>query len=172
MRAFVAVAVPDDVADVLAALDRPAFDGVRWTSRGQWHVTLRFLGELTRTSPVVERLEREVSQGAALEATLGPATGWFPGRRVLQVPVQGLDDLATRTRVALRGLGAAGDDRLPFNGHVTLARVRGPRPGPAGLAGTHVWASWTVRDVLLVASTLGPGGARYTEVASVALGGG
>jgi RNA 2',3'-cyclic 3'-phosphodiesterase len=170
MRAFVAVAVPDDVADVLGALDRPALHGVRWTSRGQWHVTLQFLGELTRTSLVVERLEREVSRGAALEATLGPATGWFPGRRVLQVPVQGLDDLATRTRVALRGLGAAGEDTSPFNGHVTLARVRGARRGPAGLAGTHVWASWTVRCVLLLASTLGPEGARYTEVASVALG--
>jgi RNA 2',3'-cyclic 3'-phosphodiesterase len=172
MRAFVAVEVPDDVAEVVAALDRPVFDGVRWTSRGQWHVTLRFLGEITRASGVVEPLEREMRETAAPEATLGPVTAWFPGRHVLQVPVRGLDDLAAHTRAALHGQGKPLDEALAFNGHLTLARVRGPRPGPARLAGTPVSASWTVRAVHLMESTLGPGGARYTQVASVAVGAG
>jgi 2'-5' RNA ligase len=46
VRLFVAVWPPNDVVDVLADLPRPDVAGVRWTTQGQWHVTLRFLGQV------------------------------------------------------------------------------------------------------------------------------
>jgi 2'-5' RNA ligase len=46
VRCFVAVWPPDDVLDDLAALPRPAATYARWSTRDQWHVTLRFFGEL------------------------------------------------------------------------------------------------------------------------------
>ena len=59
MRLFVAVWPPDDVIDVLADLPRPEVAGVRWTTRGQWHVTLRFLGHVA-TVDVDEGIELSV----------------------------------------------------------------------------------------------------------------
>ena len=43
-RLFVAVALPPDVLEIIEGLDRPPVEGLRWTDREQWHVTLRFLG--------------------------------------------------------------------------------------------------------------------------------
>ena len=202
MRAFVAVSVPPEVTDVLAALDRPTFDDVRWTTPEQWHVTLRFLGEVPDVGPVRDALASVPtlvapapgprSQGPAdgdpgdpgepdpggVDATLGPVTAWFPGRRVLHVPVLGLEALADAAEAALAALSipaepgprrAAGDEHRPFSGHLTLARVRGRRPGPARLAGMPVSATWPVDRFSLMGSTLGPGGSRYETVATYSL---
>jgi 2'-5' RNA ligase len=46
VRLFVAVWPPPEVLDLVAEIDRPALAGVRWTTRDQWHVTLRFLGRM------------------------------------------------------------------------------------------------------------------------------
>ena len=189
VRLFVAVDVPAEVGDVLAELERPVVEGLRWTTREQWHVTLKFLGEVEDPAPVVaavaavpsvlETVEprRARAPGDTVEASLGPVTAWFPGRRVLHVPVRGLDLLATAVTRALAdvvdesGSGGPGShDALPgFFGHLTLARQRGRRPGPARLAGVPVHAEWTVATVSLMGSALGPGGAVYEEVATSAL---
>ena len=47
MRCFVAVWPPPDVIEALGGLSRPPLDILRWSSRDQWHVTLRFFGELS-----------------------------------------------------------------------------------------------------------------------------
>lgn len=110
------------------------------------HVTLRFLGDAAFDVETC-RAQRLPAATAVLAAT----TATF-GRRVLQVPVSGLEALA-----------AAVDphpDR-PFSGHLTLARSRRgkdlrPRTGVAVPAAALV--PWPVREVTLVASA----GGRYT----------
>ena len=189
MRLFVAVDVPTEVGDVLAELERPVVEGLRWTTRDQWHVTLQFLGEVEEPAPVAAAiatlpsvLEATDSGDGPLaehpvEALLGPVTAWFPGRRVLHVPVRGFDLLATAISRSLadvvgeEDVEAAGpaDARPAFFGHLTLARQRGRRPGPARLAGVPVHAEWTVEAVSLMGSTLGPGGAVYETQVTVAL---
>ncbi|MGH9082735.1 MAG: 2'-5' RNA ligase family protein, partial [Acidimicrobiales bacterium] len=142
----------------------PQVPGVRWTDAAQWHVTLAFLGEVPggRTAALVAALEGALVGAAAPPvASLGPAVAVL-GRGVLCVPVAGLDGLATGVRQAL-GAGAAGEP--PFTGHLTLARARGGRRVPPALVGQSVAAAWPVEEVRLVASTLGPGGSRYTTVA-------
>jgi len=162
-RLFVAVWPPDDVLDAVAGLARPAVTGVRWTGREQWHVTLRFLGPVEDTTPVVEAL-RGVATGP-VEAVVGPAVGRF-GHRVLHVPVSGLGPLADRVVEATAGLGRPPEDRA-FAGHLTLARVaKGTRVDLSRLAGEAVSGRWTVGEVCLVESHLSPAGARYEVVGS------
>ncbi|MBN2624826.1 MAG: hypothetical protein JXA83_15715 [Acidimicrobiales bacterium] len=156
MRLFVAVHPPRDVEDVLAALHRPPRDGVRWTGPPDWHVTLRFLGEVDDPVPVADALD--VADLAPCQAVLGPAVAVL-GRGLLVVPVTGVDVLAAAVVGATAHVGAPPDPR-PFRGHVTLARARRGRVG--GLAGEAVAARFPVTEVRLVRSNLGQGsGPRY-----------
>jgi 2'-5' RNA ligase len=163
VRLFVAVWPSPEAHAALSALPRPATATVRWTTPDQWHVTLRFLGEVPDPGPVAGALE-----GLAFEmpqAELGPATAWFPGRRVLQVPVAGLDALAAAVDEVL---DASAPPRSPgFSGHVTVARTRGRGRGPAPLAGSPCSAPWPVGEVTLVRSIPGGGGSRYEVLSRV-----
>ncbi len=158
MRLFIAVQPPPDVIERLAGLRRRRRDGVRWTTADQWHVTLRFLGEVDESQPVVEALAG--AELAPADAQLGPASAAF-GRHVVAVPVAGLDDLAGRVVAATAGFGASPPNR-PYRGHVTLARVR--HGNPKALAGEAIEARWAVEDVRLVRSRLHRDGARYEDL--------
>jgi RNA 2',3'-cyclic 3'-phosphodiesterase len=168
VRLFVAAVPPPGILDAIAALDRPAREGVRWTTRPQWHVTLRFLGEQDDPGPIARALD--ATPLAAAEATVGPVVeALFPG--VVGLRVAGLDDLAAGVAAAASETGVAPDLR-PFHGHVTLARLdrrrgRGhdrPRARPAGLTGAPLSARFPVDEVHVVRSHLGPGGAHYEDV--------
>ncbi len=173
MRLFVAVSLPPDVIELVADLPRPELASLRWTTEDQWHVTLRFLGEVEEPDAVAEALKEVASllreaEIDEVEALLGAVTAWFRGRRILHVPVAGLDSLAQATATATEPWGEA-EDEPPFSGHLTLARVRRNETGPANLAGTPISAEWTVREIFLLSSALGPGGSRYGVVARVPL---
>src|SRR5215210_1263063 len=101
-RLFVAVSPPEEVLDRIAALDRPEAAGVRWTDRGQWHVTLRFLGRVDDVTAAAEALAGV--RAAPAVASLGPAVGRF-GHRVLHVPVAGLDAVAAAVVAATAHVG-------------------------------------------------------------------
>lgn len=158
-RLFVAVWPPEEVLDRVAALSRPAIEGVRWTGREHWHVTLRFLGPVPEVQPVAEALAALPRLGPTT-GILGPATGRFD-QRILHVPVTGLDDVAAAVVQATAHLGKPPDDR-PFHGHLTLARVaKHAKVDLRPLTGTPVADTWTVDEVCLVESFPSPSGARY-----------
>jgi 2'-5' RNA ligase len=161
-RLFIAVRPPPDVLDVVAALPRAERPGVRWTTRDQWHVTLRFLGQADPTEAV--KSVRGI-EGACCEAVLGPRPRRL-GRSALVLPVAGLAELAGEVERATEAIGRPPDAR-EFRGHLTLARLRGPTArGPTDLV---VGARWTVASVTLVESRLHPKGARYEVLEEVAL---
>lgn len=173
MRLFVAVWPPPTVVEAVAAVTSalrtaggPAVDQLRWTAPEQWHVTLRFLGRADLDAAVAAF--GTIEPPAGVEAVLGPATGRF-GRRVLHVPVGGLEALAEAVVRATAGVGEPPEDRV-FAGHLTLARAR-PRGGVdlSSMAGLPVEARWPVEELTLVSSVSGPGGARYGVVAARAL---
>lgn len=165
-RLFVAVWPPDDVLDLIAALPRPEVEGLRWTIRDQWHVTLRFFGsvELADASAAL----RSVS-ASATTAVLGPETGRF-GKGILHVPVDGLADVARAVVRATKKVGKPPEPR-PFKGHLTLARARDRRRGVdlRPLVGTPIAAEWPVTEVCLVESHLSSKGAKYEVVETVSL---
>lgn len=157
-RLFVAVWPPEEVLDRLAALERPEVTGLRWTRRDQWHVTLRFLGSVPDPAPVAEALTG--LDLPAAHAVLGPAVDRF-SRRIVHVPVAGLDAVAAGVVGATAGLGQPPEDR-PFHGHITLARVADrARVDLRPLTGRAVDAEWGVDAICLVESRLSPKGARY-----------
>jgi 2'-5' RNA ligase len=158
MRLFVAVWPPPEVVARLGELRRRDRDGVRWTTADQWHVTLRFLGEVDDSAPVIDALVR--AQLTPAEARLGPASESF-GRHVVAVPVAGLDDLARGVIAATAAFGKPPPDR-DYHGHITLARLR--LGNPRSLAGAPIEARWAVEDVRLVRSHLHPDGARYEDL--------
>jgi 2'-5' RNA ligase len=160
-RLFVAVWPPEEVLDRVAGLDRPTVAGLRWTTRDQWHVTLRFLGE-SEVAPVLAALAG-VAPAEPVAARLGPAVDRF-GQRILHVPVRGLDQLAAAVVAATAHLGHPPDDR-PFHGHVTLARVgKAARVDLRRLAGAPVEGAWDADSFCLVESRLSPAGARYEVI--------
>ncbi|HUY62957.1 MAG TPA: hypothetical protein VMV14_00395 [Acidimicrobiales bacterium] len=172
MRLFVAAVVPAPVVTVLSDLPRPPAAPVRWTTPAQWHVTLRFVGSVgdhRALSAALAGLPGILgAKGVtSVRAELGPATQWFPGRRVLQVPVVGLDDLAAAVSQATRGWCSPPAE--PYRGHLTVARARGHGPGPAALAGSRLSATWPVEAVVLYSSTPSPTGPRYETLEQVAL---
>jgi 2'-5' RNA ligase len=159
-RLFVAVWPPESVLATLAAMARPAVDGMRWTTRDQWHVTLRFLGDcdVAAARDALARVD-----AAPTAAVMGPATARF-GNRVLHVPVAGLDDVARAVIGASADVGDAPEDRV-FHGHLTLARARDRRGVDLRrLCAVAIAGEWPVAEITLVASTLDPKGARYEIV--------
>jgi len=172
VRLFVAVWPPESVVELLLGLDRPDVAQLRWTTEPQWHVTLRFLGEVDDPDPVADALGRVPAALADagvpdVRAALGPTTAWFPGRHVLQVPVGGLDALANAVGDVTAPWGQLEDRH--FSGHLTVARARGSTPGPPSLAGASVAATWRVRSFELVSSLLQPSGSGYDTVTTVPL---
>jgi 2'-5' RNA ligase len=161
---FVAVWPAEDVFQAIARLPRPDVEGLRWTTPDQWHVTLRFLGECD-VDAATEALS--TVSASATEAVMGPTTGRF-GRRILHVPVAGLDEVAVAAIAATSTVGVPPEDR-PFNGHVTLARSRRGDSDLRPLAGQPLAGCWPVTEVTLVASQLHPHGARYETVVTVPL---
>ncbi|MCU1463066.1 MAG: 2-5 ligase [Acidimicrobiales bacterium] len=177
MRLFVAVWPPAEAVDAVAKVDRPAVDGLRWTTPDQWHVTMRFLGNVDDPAPVVASLRDRVRPLAPVGVRMGPSLGRF-GRRVLHVPVSGLESAAAAVAAAVTDAAVVSpdvgrDDDRPFHGHLTLARARDRggvdlRPFDGVVCGP---VDWTVDEVTLVRSHLGRGGARYEIVDAVRMAG-
>lgn len=166
MRLFVAVTPPAAVLRAVASLPRREVAGVRWTTPDEWHITLRFLGEVGDPATVVAALD-----GADLppaSAALGPRVTTL-GRGVLVVPVAGLDALAAAVVAATADVGLPPDPR-PFRGHLTLARAR-RGASLRGLAGGRLSAAFPVGEVCLVCSRPGPEGPGYEGLHTFVLGG-
>jgi 2'-5' RNA ligase len=166
-RLFVAVRPPAEVAALLAALERPAVPGVRWSTPEQWLVKLRPLGHVADrvVGPLCAALAAELDGAPAAACRLGPATRRLGGQW-LGAPVSGLEDLAPVVFEATEELVPVTHPQ-PFQADVVLARGRVPRE----LAGRPVAGSWTARSVALVVDRSSPRGARLEDLASFPLGG-
>ena len=131
-RLFIALDLPEDVAD---ALDRlcEGLPGVRWSGPGQFHLTLRFMGEVGQgTFYEVGEALAGVSHPPFELALKG--LGQFPPRGAPHTLWAGVDDpagaLPTLRRRIERTLADVGlePERRKFAPHVTLGRFRSPPP--------------------------------------------
>lgn len=174
MRIFLAVfpspPAQAAAAEVIEGLRRPG-DGMAWVKRENLHYTLSFLGELEEDG--LARAEAATREGArgqpSFPATLGSG-GAFPDARRARVIWLGLatggDALTALARSVEESLRAAGFDRdgRPFTPHLTLGRARAEGADwSRALAGTAASGAtpFVVDRVVVVQSTLGPGGSRY-----------
>ena len=126
MRLFVGVRPPDEVLDLIADLPRRAQAGLRWTTRDQWHVTLRFLGEVEDPTVVVDALD-----GVDAQRIRRLRGGRRPRDRDAVTPGRGATGRRARRprgggdRRHAHARSAAGGPALPW----------APHPGPAGPIG-------------------------------------
>ncbi len=176
MRAFVAAWPDDATRGRLGALELGRSKNLRLVGPSRWHITLRFLGDVADEdlAPLGDAvLVAAAGVPGPVECRLGPATGWFTGVRVLQLPAAGLEGLAHAVHDATRPLVAdPAQGEPPFNGHLTLARAKG-RLGAAAqaeLAGVPFEARFAVTHVDLVASEPSPSGHVYTTLVRAPLG--
>ncbi|HTO88132.1 MAG TPA: RNA 2',3'-cyclic phosphodiesterase [Thermoanaerobaculia bacterium] len=179
VRAF--FAVPSDPGWIDSArglLDRirPTLPEASWTRPETWHLTLRFLGDVSRE--FLAAFGAEVSLAVAGCASLDLSTGAavvFPPRgpaRVLGVgfgpEVAGLSGLVAQAERIGTRLGLAPEPR-PFHPHVTFARLRRGWPVEAirrfcEHVGGWTFPVWPVRSCAVYESRLTPQGAVHTPV--------
>jgi 2'-5' RNA ligase len=180
-RGFVAVVPPDDVLDAIEARVAPmraAHDGLRWSRREQWHLTLRFLGPVPDVEVLVGALRDALASIPRLASVQLAGVGAFPNSRRASVVWLGvghgapaLTQVATAVESACVVAGFVPEPR-PFSPHLTVARVAKAREVSAvigALGDEPVGAPWPVDEVVLVSSDTRPSGAVYSEIARVPL---
>jgi 2'-5' RNA ligase len=165
-RLSIAVWPPPRIVTALAALDRPAVDGMRWSTPPQWMVKVRPLGTVNeRLVPELAAvLDDELKGAPAVRCVLGPVTRLLGGQW-LGAPVHGLEDLAAVVFEATEGLVPVTHPQ-PFQADVVLARGRVPKD----LADHPVSGSWTARSISLVADRSSVKAPRFEDLATIPLG--
>jgi 2'-5' RNA ligase len=158
VRLFVALWPPDHVVAELERLHRKDQRGVRFVRPENWHITLRFLGDVNEGETIAALDHGEFGSSTV---RLGPGVDLL-GPYTVAVRAQGADGLIDEVIRVTSDLGEPTAKRP--DGHLTLARLERRAQLPR-ILGHLVEASWTVDEVTLVRSTLRPDGARYEIVA-------
>ena len=158
-RLFVAAWPPEHIRARLSDLTAIApQDGERRAADANWHVTLRYIGNVD-IDRVTERLD--AADIPTARAVIGPEVTDLGGRQIV-VPVTGVDLLAHAVRQATADLGEV--DNRPFFGHVTLARLRDG--AGSTLRGASIDGVFEITEVALVSSDTLPTGAVYETIAT------
>jgi 2'-5' RNA ligase len=178
VRTFIAVEIPQPMRVALESAVAPLREAerLRWTQPAGWHLTLKFLGEVT--APDVKRVTSACEKVAAglhpFHTALG---GWgaFPSPqrpRVLWVGIeQGADELIAAAEALDNALPQEEfhrEDKV-FHPHLTIARIEDPIAGKRALAAAeaHPFISerFAVDRLVLFQSVLDQRGAQYHPLA-------
>ena len=188
LRLFIAVPIPEPIraavlraqAELRAAV---AEKSLRWTRAGQFHVTLRFLGNVDdrRVDALTAAVGRACDGFGALQLRAA-GIGMFPNPRRPRVVWVGVAEQRERLAMLQRVIETASAEftnekpEQTFTGHVTLGRCQacGRKEIVRLVALTRemekrVFGEWTASGIEIVRSELGPRGSRHTTLAAVPL---
>jgi RNA 2',3'-cyclic 3'-phosphodiesterase len=129
-RLFTAIEIPAAVADALATA-RGGIYGARWREPDDYHITLRFIGDVDArmASEVADVLDAVRKSPVSIQFD---GLNWFGGEKPRAIvarikPTPGLIDLQAEHERRLRRLGLPPETRN-FTPHVTLASLRSVSP--------------------------------------------
>jgi 2'-5' RNA ligase len=188
-RLFVAIAVPDAVREEMLRVQREWHplaprEVVRWTKPEQFHLTLRFLGDVP--SGHIAGLQESLCATCAGTPPLhlrAQGVGFFPNARSPRVIWVGIHDREDRLAKFQKQIENAiqsytaeqGGDR--FAGHITLGRFKQYNHlairellNQTGSLKSRLFGEWTAREIEIIRSELLPAGPRYTLLATCKLG--
>jgi 2'-5' RNA ligase len=184
MRCFVALDVSEGVRhSVGSAIERVKglSKGVRWVSADHVHLTLKFFGEVgdAKVLQIQERLSMLCRRHGPFNLTVR-GTGGFPNLSWPHVLWVGIDEsgpLGLLNRDMEQSMNEIGFEREKrrFSPHLTVGRVKS-RDGLEAVVREWitfkdaVFGTITVGEILLMKSTLKPGGAEYAIIAVFKLG--
>jgi len=188
-RLFVAIPMPETVRNEITGIQHEmrqlvSRDAVRWTKPEQFHLTLRFLGDVPveRVSALQEAVNA-VCLGSSALPLRAQGVGFFPNARSPRVIWAGVNDgegrlvdLQKKIEGAVQPF-AEGPSSERFAGHVTIGRVKFlKRPDIEKLAAhaqaikDRLFGEWAANEVELIRSDLLPAGASHTLLAAIGLG--
>ncbi len=190
MRLFVGISLPPELKASLGKVQkrlRSHFSGVKWVPEENFHITLRFIGNVeSNLLPAIEQVVGDVLSGESGCTLSITGLGVFPSvkrPKVFWAGVEGevkvLEAWAVRLGRAfggLDGLPRSLDEEKPFRCHVTLARFRKVRQEQLTLLRKVLsverrtaWGGFRVSKVSLFRSILTSAGAVYDVLYDVRL---
>ena len=178
IRCFVAIEIPRSIQGLLKPVQTRLQSEIRrasWTKPGNFHLTLKFLGDVRseKIEVVSEAIQNVADAQTPFSIEFG-GVGAFPNftrPRVLWMGIKQealtVSDLAKSVNFALKRLGFPTDNR--FHPHLTLARLRAPmnlEPLQNMLRqyDTIDGSVVNVSEITLMQSQLHPNGAIYTPL--------
>jgi len=177
IRLFVGLPIPADIRLRLSMM-AAGLPGARWINEDNYHLTLRFIGEVDEG--LADDIDATLSQidHTAFDLSL-EGVGYFGkpnAARAVWAGVAKNDDLVhlhAKIETALQRMGQPAEERK-YTPHVTLARMRGTPKAKLDeyIAGHMGFAAGPipVRSFTLFSSFLSSSGAIYTPEANYALG--
>ena len=174
-RLFTGLELPDGVVEQLALM-RGGVVGARWLEPDDYHITLRFIGDIdARTARDIEETLGEIRRPKALVRFEGLSSfgGDRPRAIVAKVRAEpALMDLQAEQERRLRRIGIEPETRK-YTPHVTLARLRGAGQsavaGYLAARGALVADSFTAERFVLYSARDGSGGGPYVVKAAYPL---
>lgn len=165
-RLFTAIEIPRSIAGRLTML-RAGLSGARWIDPENYHLTLRFAGDVDGATArdFTNALGEIAAQPFELRLNgLGSFGGKKP--RAIFANVESSVELETLQRANERAARKAGlpPESRNFKPHLTLARLRGARPGTVASylgQGALLLESFTVTRFVLFSSRNSVGGGPY-----------
>lgn len=187
-RLFIAISLPEQVKDEIEKTQRElreALPGnfIRWTKREQFHLTLKFLGNVAETcvADLSNTLRAACLNFNALRLR-AEGIGFFPDLRFPRVVWVGVHDsknvlalLQNAIEAAVKSFTSEVSEK-EFTGHVTLGRIPRIRRAEAealkkvalGMS-ERFFGEWVADKVELIRSELSSSGSQYTTLANFPL---
>ncbi len=175
-RLFTGFEIPPDLAFDLSLM-RGGLSGARWIDPENYHVTLRFIGDVDHAMARDILASLAEIERPACEITIDGLASFGGDRpRALVAHVQAtppLVELQAEQERLMRRLGLAPEPRK-FTPHVTLARMRRTAAGEVahylGQRGLFVSRSFVARRFVLYSARESVGGGPYVVEAAYSLG--
>jgi RNA 2',3'-cyclic 3'-phosphodiesterase len=189
LRLFVAIAVPKTVRNEISRVQEELKllaprNAVRWTRPEQFHLTLKFLGDVPADGvALLNNAVQSVCAGRPALSLRAKGVGFFPSPRSPRVIWAGIHDGDNRLADLQRGIEdavwqfAKETGRESFVGHLTLGRLKPFKRieieelvERAKAIQDRQFGDWTAQEVEIMRSELSPTGARHTPLAAFQLG--